>query len=141
MPNRRFVFRTIYNWFVGNNPTSFSIFSVLVVFAFLYSISSLQMFGINTFFLFLINTFIPLGCITFIKTDSKEDICEILYFQQMLFYSKENVWFPTVLSSTIVFNIDNKCFVSSKSSSWFLKDHGTLKTEAMMLKIQLWSQE
>ncbi len=47
-----------------------------------------------------------------------------------------------ICSSTIVFNIDNnqKCF-SSSILEWFLKDHVTLKTGVMMLKIQLWSQK
>ncbi len=37
-----------------------------------------------------------------------------------------------------VFNADNnKCFLSSKSEG-FLKDHVTLKTGVMMLKIQLY---
>ncbi len=45
-----------------------------------------------------------------------------------------------------VFNIDNnnnKCFFQHQISilEWFLKDHVTLKTGVMMLKIQLWSQE
>ncbi len=43
-----------------------------------------------------------------------------------------------ILSSTTVFSIDNyKCFLSSKSVYWFLKDHVTLETGVMMLKIQL----
>ncbi len=36
-------------------------------------------------------------------------------------------------------NIDNKEIFLEKQ--WFLKDHVTLKTGVMMLKIQLWSQE
>jgi len=35
-------------------------------------------------------------------------------------------------------NNNEKCFLSSKSAyEWFLKDHVTLKTGVMMLKIQL----
>jgi len=46
--------------------------------------------------------------------------------------------FHKILSSTTVFNIDNKkkCFLSSKSA-YQLKDHVTLKTGVMMLKIHL----
>ncbi len=36
-------------------------------------------------------------------------------------------------------NIDNNMLISI--SEWFLKDHVTLKTGVMMLKIQLWSKE
>ncbi len=41
-------------------------------------------------------------------------------------------------SSSDVFNTDNKkCVLSTKSLEWFLKDHVTLMTEVMMLKIQI----
>jgi len=46
-------------------------------------------------------------------------------------------WFPqkyeaTTFSTFLIIRI---------SALWFLKDHVTLKTGVMMLKIQLWSQE
>jgi len=40
-------------------------------------------------------------------------------------------------------NIDNNIFPEQQiiALEWFLKDHVTLKTGVIMLKIQLWSQE
>ncbi len=47
-----------------------------------------------------------------------------------------------ILSSTTVFNIDNKQkYYLIHILEWFLKNRVTLKTEIMMLKIQLWSQQ
>ncbi len=41
---------------------------------------------------------------------------------------------PQRIKTWTVFNIDNnqKCFLSSKSANWFLKDHVTLKTGVMI---------
>ncbi len=60
-------------------------------------------------------------------------------------YSSENPenkinQFPQKYWQHTVFNIDNnqKCFLSSKSAYFMIsEDHVTLKTEVMMLKIQL----
>ncbi len=49
--------------------------------------------------------------------------------------------FTKILSSTTVFNIDNNKNVFELQISileWFPKDHVTLKTEVIMLKIQLY---
>jgi len=52
---------------------------------------------------------------------------------------KKNQFSTKILGLTIVFNIDNnkKCFLSTKSAELFLKDHVTLKTEEIILKIQI----
>ncbi len=47
-------------------------------------------------------------------------------------------------NTVIILNVNNiKMFLEQQISmlEWFLKDHVTLKTGVMMLKIQLWSQE
>ncbi len=48
------------------------------------------------------------------------------------FYNWKKMFSTEILSSTTIFNIDD-----NNISLWFLKDHVTLKTGVMMLKIQL----
>ncbi len=70
--------------------------------------------------------------------------CSIIIIKKDCFHSSKNTKkrkLKKTWSSTTVFNIHDKkeMFLEQQISilEWFLKDHVTLKTEVMMLKIQL----
>ncbi len=90
------------------------------------------------YLLFLVrnNTFIQLGG-RLIKSNSKDDLFQINAVLLNFIFIKES---SKILSSTTVFNINNnyKYLLITKSAlEGFLKNHVTLKTGVMMLKIQL----
>ncbi len=64
------------------------------------------------------------------RSHGKCDIHTRLPFIVFLFIAWKKIMVSRkILSSTTVFSIDNyKCFLSSKSVYWFLKDHVTLET-------------
>ncbi len=84
-----------------------------------------------------INIFIQQACIN----QNWQNKQNIYFFQN----PEKIVFLQKISSSTMVFNICEvkKCFLEQQIGilEWFLKDHVTLKTAVMMLKIQLWSKE
>ncbi len=98
------------------------------------------------------NTFIQQGHIKLLKSDN---IYNDLYFKLIIFfyklififfiyhiYQRRKMYhcFNKIRSSAVVLSIDNNKHQVS-ILEWFLENHVTLKTEAMMLKFSFASQE
>ncbi len=58
--------------------------------------------------------------------------------QRILKKTQSVTAYTKMLSNTTAFKIANKKFFLSSKSTWFLKDHVTLKIGVMMLKIKFW---